>query len=39
MPFKSGILDREVVLVDEQHRWSFNPLGTAIGREASRFSL
>ena len=37
MPFKSGIIDGEVVVLDEQHRSSFNELqGELSGRRASR---
>ena len=37
MPFKSGIIDGEVVVLDEQHRTSFNELqGELSGRRASR---
>ena len=38
MPFKSGIIDGEVVVLDEQHRSSFNELQAELsGRRSNRF--
>ena len=36
MPFERGIIDGEVVVLDELHRSNFNALQAAIGREPSR---
>ena len=36
MPFDSGVIDGEVVVLDDQHRSNFNALQAAIGRAPSR---